>query len=326
MLMPAEGDKTDYLFVASGVIIFFIGIVAYFIFHVPEIFAAILTSLGIMFSIEHLLWNKLFNKIMNRTSDKIIEKTTNKINNQIEDTFSIIEDAKNIGLISILPQKKINNESVNNEDFKKIVEKSILDSSEEILIMGITLHDLFTRIEDFPSLLDKVIAQNVAQKKNVHVRILLLNPYGNTAKLKALLEGGIESHVIARSAKIEKTFKNIISQLDVLNGKFDNFQPVKCPYCNFLRTKYVEYKNYDFLPPFKIILTDEFLFIQEYNLAPKPMSDHIRCITDGLAYFQYSDNSQMYKLVKDQFNLLWRFEEPITIEKISKEKTLLPKK
>jgi hypothetical protein len=92
---------------------------------------------------------------------------------------------------------------------------------------------------------------------------------------------------------------------------------------------FIAYKFYDFMPPCRIILTESVLLIEQYAIAPIESLDFFnvkeniseqnsQCITGRVPIYKYNRGSNMYRLMKEQFDLLWSVnDQPITYENIA---------
>lgn len=114
----------------------------------------------------------------------------------------------------------------------------------------------------------------------------------------------------------------------------------KCPQCNSdmllvngeeicsLENSYIEenfslpfiqYKFIDFIPPCRLVITKEMLFIEQYFLAELEKIDNTiittdpisHCVTGRIPILRYENISPVYKMMKEQFNLLWGVDEQI---------------
>lgn len=236
------------------------------------IFGAITSILGILYLLkEHI------KRILARLNPNIhpILKEINDNLQEIKKEIRFVKTLENIfncGIINIFVNR-------HTSEAKEVLKKVLREAKGEILLAGVAFPNFFA--------LDAEYYRDVLNIKLtdplISFKILLLNPEGVNARERAELE------------------KEIFTTIDIENSIIFLEKMKKS---GTTKAK-IDVHVYDFPPIAYLIITDEFMFIEQYHLAPSPRMD-LGCIGGQVPFLQMNSNSKFYRVMKEHFMYVWQ--------------------
>ena len=237
---------------------------------------------------------------------ELVEESSKKIKTSIEEMFPIIKQVEVIGIDYIFdPRYKIIKQD-EREPTKTITElnKYIINYlnnpkiDEKLLyISGISCRDFLAHRGPHNHIFWDIISKKIKLSTKLSIRVLIMDKDGVSARERAAVEYGVKPEDI----NLEKTivYKDLTDSYTGATHLLEDID--KNPLPKFE----IEIKLFDFLPEAYTIMTNEFLFIEQYHVGrPKDFKGYF-CLGGLVPVIKYRSGADMYVYMARQFDLVW---------------------
>ena len=169
-------------------------------------------------------------------------------------------------------------ENRHSPEAKEALKNVLRETKGEILLAGVAFPNFFAPDAEYYN----DVLHIKLKDPLISFKILLLNPEGENAQERADLEKEIFTITNIRNSI---TFLKIMKKKNATKAKID-------------------VHLYDFPPMAYLIITKDFMFIEQYHLAPSPRVD-LGCIGGQVPFLQVNSNSKFYRIMKKHFMYIW---------------------
>ena len=257
------------------------------------------TSIGAAFIVTAL--SKLLLSVAFSDSEEIFETQIEKLTSKLD----VLPEARKCKIVHIFENRR------NDDKYQEEVINQFhnVREGEEVLLMGNSLRDFFgdRRKKGYSnSILDMV-------KRDVKIKILLLDPISDAAKYRADVE---EKETVAKKGYIRSIiFKEIKNVAEWLNNPIyvtpEERDKIK-------KNIQVRFSPYD--PSTHITITDKYTFVEQYHKGgdefirkdlEKEGINFIDCFGGFVPVLMLENSSQYARLLKSHFYNIWKDNEVV---------------
>jgi excisionase family DNA binding protein len=234
----------------------------------------------------------------------------------LEQLANVHHSISDLGIAGIYPPRRIS------PDTWGEIQAALQRATGEVRLLGIALRSFLFQDGHFYDLIRKKLA---ASKDSIHIKALIVYPYGDAARARAVAEGTTEFAGLSRnrseSDKFERAFRESQLFLDISRSvrnatKLQEVFPDK-----------VEVKTIDVHPTVHMVQTEEIMFVEIYHLgkakANVPGVLIGGCVGEQVPMLQVESESNLYTLLDASFDHMWSESNPflktISLERVNKE-------
>lgn len=270
--------------------------------------ASLVSTAGIALIIIALVESRYLRNSLKETSKGMVSESATNLGTKFKEQFKILEHREYNGLIDILAPRQ---DEDRGEETKEIIAKEI-EKSKTIYVFSISGLDFFgyprgagTTVGSYYKVIERVIedAKNKKEKIELKIKVLLMDPDSGVAKWRDEIEV-----VNKRRGTTKKDINTALEGINILNSHAEN--------------DFIDYCLYSSSPEAGFIITDSYIFIEQYHSAPiqefykglkekglKAATLDNNCIGGRVPILQFSDCSNMYVAMKEHFESIWKFQE-----------------
>jgi len=234
----------------------------------------------------------------------------------LEQLTNVHHGLSELGIAGIYPPRRIS------PDTWGTIQAALQRATGEVRLLGVALRGFLFQDGHFYDLIRKRLA---ASKDGIHVKALLVYPYGDAARARAVAEGTTEFAELSRSPserdKFEKAFRESQLFLDISRSvknatRLQEVFPDK-----------VEVKTIDIHPTVHMVQTEETMFVEVYHFgkatANVPGVLIGGCVGEQVPMLQVERESNLYTLLDASFDHMWSESNPflktVSLERVSEE-------
>jgi excisionase family DNA binding protein len=234
----------------------------------------------------------------------------------LEQLASVHHSLSQLGIAGIYPPRRIS------PDTWGAIQAALQRATGEVRLLGVALRGFLFQDGHFYDLIRKKLA---ASKDGIHIKALIVYPYGDAARARAVAEGTTEFAELSRDPskrdKFERAFRESQLFLDISRSvrnatKLQEVFPDK-----------VEVKAIDIHPAVHMVQTEEIMFIEIYHFgkarANVPGVLIGGCVGEQVPMLQVERESNLYTLLDASFDHMWSESNPflktISLKRVSKE-------
>lgn len=269
-----------------------------------EVFFLVIIQLGIAGIIVSLAETFLLERTKEEMG-KLVTKSSDKIKTAVEETFPIIKQAEKNGIESILyPRYEIIGRE--RQPTKTMIEldEYLINYLENpkidkkiLRFFGISCRDFSSHRGPHNHIFWDVTGGKIKLPAKLSIQVLIMDKDSASARERAAVEYGKKPEDINLKETIvyKDLTESYVGAINLLEDISRN------PISNFG----IEIKLFDFLPEAYTIMTDEFLFIEQYHVGrPKDFEGYF-CLGGLVPVIKYRNGSDMYVYMTRQFDLVW---------------------
>lgn len=224
-----------------------------------------------------------------------IKDTIEKIGTALENDISVLSGAQKSGIVNIFPNRY---ERIAGGSLHECIINEFTDTNEPICILGISLGDYFLDRGVMHKCFIDLIKQKHADKDNVckdtnnkttHIKALIVDPKCRALIERAFWEAGPEYCQNAEAYMDSTTYIETDGAARISHR---------------LQNKYgsLEVRCYDQAPTCFLLLTENYVFVENYTYAARGSS---------CPNLQIKARTDLYKLYKSHFDNIWECATPI---------------
>jgi hypothetical protein len=199
-----------------------------------------------------------------------------------------------------------------------------------ILVNGITLKDLVDPGNPLSNSITKAVKElsYEARKRSIGerrlvIRAMMLSPRCEAVNLrKTYKQANPQPQASAVDEEVENFFQNYPLQNQTrpitetveerLQGDIEYSIRAFKNLAHIIETKHsavkLELKQTVVLPPAYFIITDDYIFIEQYHLGRERLNGYYKCLVGTVPMFQFAAGSAVYNNMRKHFEFLWEVE------------------
>lgn len=289
-----------------GICLLGLGTALYVLLEYPlvQFFSVLVGEAGLLFVITDLLEKQLLRELASRIIGEV-RKEVGEIESQVGDrlrqSFDLLDNAMHSGLVDVLPPRRDQAPTESGEAWSERTPRAMNDNLMNcrgvLRLSGISLLDFFLvagRGGEFFEVLQKK-----AQRDELEVRVLLMDPRGHGIRLRKHVElNGPASPLL----QIEASIPQAVGGIDVLRQIAE-----RAGNAHFS----IEPRLYSFLPQAYFVVTDSALFIEQYHFAE---TENLRfwgeeetspCTGGRVPILHFANPSNAYTAMLKHFDTIW---------------------
>lgn len=258
--------------------------------------------------IEKELREELAIRIIKEVKDKF-EGVSQLVEDRLKQSFDLLDNASHNGLLNVLPPRR-DQTTINTIESRRrtiqAIRENLAKCQGKLRVSGISLLDFFLARGQTGEFFDTL--QRKAQREDLEVRVLLMDPKGHSIRLRKHVERGGPSSPILQ---IDEDIRAALTGIKVLREIAERASK---------STFSIKVRFYSFLPQAYFIITDSALFIEQYHFAPTEKlrfwgeNDISPCTGGRVPVLHFAPDSNAYLVMREHFDLIWELSEDFSPE------------
>jgi len=236
----------------------------------------------------------------------------------LERLINIPHRLSNLGIVSIYPPRRISPDTLG------AIQAALQRATGEVHLLGIALRGFLWQDGNCYDIITKKLAESKG-RDSINIKALILYPFGDAAKARAVAEGSPEFAELSRNPSKKDEFEEAFRESQLFLDIWRSIQNASKLQEAF--PKKMKVKAIDMHPTVHMIQTTETMFVEVYHLGKASVNVPGvligGCVGEQVPMLQVGSESNLYTLLDASFNHMWDESNPFVkvtpLDSIKKE-------